>query len=166
LETAYVIPDFFRDKRNPREKNYFRASIGMDYSLNSKTYGFFEYHFNSPGENRAEKYMAIIPTSAYQDGSVYLLGKHYLNLGCTYQLSPLMPFTGIIILNLSDRSLILSPSIEYNIAENIYLAASAYIGLGKSPELPICPLSPFPFIYRSEFGAYPDMIFTSFRIYF
>jgi hypothetical protein len=166
LESAFVIPDFFRENRDPIEKEYFRASVGMDYNLNNKTYGFFEYHFNSPGENQPEKYANLIPTSAYQDGAVYLLGKHYLNLGCIYQLTPLIPFTTMIILNLSDWSVVLSPTFEYNIAENIYLAAGAYIGLGKSPEIAINSLNSVPTRYRSEFGAYPDMIYTSFRIYF
>jgi hypothetical protein len=166
FESAYVIPDFFREKRDPGEKNYFRSSIGIDYNLNSKTYGFFEYHFNSAGESRPEKYLDLLPTPAYQDGSVYLLGKHYLNLGCTYQLTPLLPFTGLVIMNLNDWSVILSPSFEYNIAENIYLAAGAYVGLGKNPQLAIGPLNSIPFVYESEFGSYPDLIYTSFRIYF
>jgi hypothetical protein len=166
LETAYVIPGFFSENKNPVEKDYFRASVGMDTNLNSKTYGFFEYHFNSPGENQPDRYLTLIPTSAYKDGSVYLLGKHYLNLGCIYQLTPLMPFTAMVILNLNDWSVILSPSFEYNIAENIYLAAGAYIGIGKSPEMAIDASNSIPSRYRSEFGAYPDMIYTSFRIYF
>jgi hypothetical protein len=166
LESAYVIPDCFREKKDPKEKNYFRASIGMDYNLNSKTYGFIEYHFNSPGESRPEKYLDLLQSSAFQDGSVYLLGKHYLNIGCIYQLTPLMPFTGMIIQNLSDWSLILSPTFEYNIAENIYLAAGAYIGLGKNPELAVDSTNSYPFLYQSELGAYPDIVYTSFRIYF
>jgi len=166
FESAYVIPDFFREKRDPKEKNYLRASIGMDYNLNSKTYGFIEYHFNSPGESRPENYVDLLQSSAFQDGSVYLFGKHYLNIGCLYQLTPLIPFTGVIILNLSDWSLVLSPVFEYNIAENIYLAAGAYIGLGKGPEIAYDRLNSIPFFYNSEFGTYPDMIYTSFRIYF
>ncbi|MGD2245498.1 MAG: hypothetical protein PVI11_03010 [Candidatus Aminicenantes bacterium] len=166
LECAYVIPDCFRENKEPKEENYFRSSIGMDYNLNSKTYGFIEYHFNSAGKNRPEEYIDLLSSSAYGEGSVYLLGKHYLNIGTIYELTPLMPFTGMVILNLSDRSLILSPTFEYNIAENIYLAAGAYIGLGKNPERVLGSLTPLPFFYQSEFGAYPDIIYTSFRIYF
>jgi hypothetical protein len=166
LESAYVIPEFFKENRDPTEKNYWRVSVGIDYNLNSKTYGFFEYHFNSPGENQPDKYFTLIPTSAFQDGSVYLFGKHYLNLGCIYQLTPLIPFTTMIVLNLSDWSMVLSPSFEYNIAENIYLAAGVYIGMGKNPELPTHSLNSISYRYQSEFGAYPDMIYTSFRIYF
>ncbi len=166
LEAAYVIPDFFGEKENPNGENYFRASIGLDYNLNSRTYGFIEYHFNSAGENQPEKYSSLTITPAYRDGSVYLFGQHYMNIGSTYQLSPLMPLTGLLIANLSDWSLVLSPSIEYNISQNIYLAAGAYLGLGENPERVLGPLSPNPLILRSEFGSYPDMLFTSFRIYF
>jgi hypothetical protein len=166
FESAYVIPGFFREKKEPKENNYFRASIGADYNLNSKTYGFIEYHLSSAGKNQPEKYLDLLQSSAFRDGSVYLLGRHYLNIGTIYQLNPLLPFTGMIILNLSDLSLVLSPSFEYNIAENIYLAAGAYIGLGKKPKLSIDLLNPLPFFYRSEFGTYPDMVYTSFRIYF
>lgn len=166
FESGYVIAECFREEKDPQEKNYFRVSVGMDYNLSRKTYGFIEYHYNSAGKNRPEKYLDSLQSSAYQDGSVYLLGKHYLNLGSTYQLTPLMPFTGMIILNLSDRSIILSPFLEYSIAQNIYLAAGGYIGLGQNPELSLDPRNPHAFSYRSEFGAYPDMIYTSFRIYF
>jgi hypothetical protein len=82
-----------------------------------------------------------------------------MNLGATYQVSLLIPFTGMIIVNMTDGSVILSPGLEYNIAENIYLSAGAFVGIGKHPDI-------FPARYRSEFGAYPTMIYTSFRIYF
>lgn len=166
LETAYVIPDYFRETKKQKEKNYFRGSIGLDYNLNSKTYGFLEYHFNSAGKNQPEDYTSLFDLSAYQDGSVYFMGKHYLNVGSIYQLSALMPVTGLLIFNLSDRSLILSPILEYNIAENIYLAAGAYIGLGKNPEIVLDSLASHPLLLRSEFGTYPDLLFTSFRFYF
>jgi len=166
LESAFVVPHFFGDNRDLTEKNYFRGSIGMDYNLSGRTYGFIEYHFSSPGKNRPEEYTDISHSSTLRDGSVYLLGKHYLNIGCQYQISPLLPFTGMIIINLGDWSLILSPALEYNISENIYLAAGAYIGIGKGPSLSIGPLESPRFLYRSEFGAYPDMLHTSFRIYF
>jgi hypothetical protein len=166
FESAYVIPEYFREKKDPKEKDYFRASIGMDYSLSRKTYAFVEYHFSSAGKNQAEKYPVLLQSSAYRDGSVYLLGKHYLNIGGTYQLKPLIPFTGMIILNLSDGSLVLSPTLEYNIAQNIYLAAGGYIGLGKNPELVVDSLNTLPYFFKSEFGAYPDLIYTSLRIYF
>lgn len=166
LEAAYVIPDAFRAGRRDAEKDYIRTSAGLDYSLGGGTYGFIEYHFNSAGRGRPEDYLGLFGTSPYQDGSVYLLGRHYLNLGSTVQLSPLLPFTGLVILNLSDGSLVLAPSLEYNVAENIYLAGGAYVGLGRRPENVLGPLTPQPRVLHSEFGAYPDMVFVAGRIYF
>ncbi len=166
VEAAWVIPDALRESRRESERSYGRVSFGLDYSPRNDTYGFIEYHFSSAGEGRPEDYMRLFNTSPYQDGSVYLLGRHYLNFGATVQLSPLVPFTGMVILNLNDGSVVFAPQVEYNIAENIYLAGGGYLGFGKKPETVLGPIGIPPLLFHSEFGAYPDMIFTSFRVYF
>jgi hypothetical protein len=168
-EGAYVLTDFFKRENAsglPKEENYFRASMGLDYNFNKKLYGFFEYHFNSAGKRKSELYPEFLGSSAFNKGSVYLMGKQYLNLGVTYQITPLIPFEGLLIFNLIDGSLILSPTLEYNIAENMYLSAGAYVGVGKQPVLAGCSCSGFHFNFSSEFGSYPSIFFTSFRIYF
>ncbi len=98
------------------------------------------------------------------EGAAYLMGRHYLNLGMSYQVSALIPFTGLVFINLKDGSITLSPMVEYNIAENIYLAGGAYIGIGKKPG--IIDLSSGTSRFHSEFGSYPAMFYTSFRVYF
>ena len=173
-EAAYVITDFF-DKNKDKNlysieekynKNYFRASIGMDYNFSSKLYGFFEYHFNSAGKKKPGDYTYIFYSTAFNEGAVYLMAQHYLNLAVTYQVTPLIPFTSLLIFNVSDASLTFSPTIEYNIKEDIYIAAGAYLGVGKRPEVcDVCNPDP-SFRFNSEFGSYPNMVFTSFRIYF
>lgn len=168
-EAAYVVPDLFKKEDAPdkvNEKDYFRASIGVDYNFSGKFYSFFEYHFNSAGGGDPGDYMGLFGRTAYTEGSVYLMGKHYLNLGMTYQVTPLVPFTGLLLFNVNDGSLTFAPTIEYNIKEDIYIGVGAYLGIGKGPE--ICdvnnPVNSLRF--HSEFGAYPAMFFTSFRIYF
>ena len=170
LEAAVVDPDFF-DKDNelaPMTKKYretyFRASLGMDYNFSGTFYGFCEYHFNSAGKRKAGDYTEFFFDTAYTEGSAYLMGQHYLNLGMTYQVSPLIPLTGVVFVNLTDGSVTISPTLEYNIAENIYLGGGAYIGIGKKPEI----INPSGNVIRfhSEFGAYPAMFYTSFRVYF
>jgi hypothetical protein len=170
IEAAYVDPDFFNKDKNtqpPDEKytkTYFRASVGMDYTFTGKLYGFFEYHFNSAGKKKPGDYTDVFYSTAFTEGAAYLMGRHYLNLGMTYQVSALIPFSGLVFINLSDGSVTLSPMLEYNIAENIYLGGGAYIGIGKRPE--IVDLSTGAFRFHSEFGAYPAMFYTSFRVYF
>lgn len=171
LEAAYVITDVFKKNRDPEyflpgsNRDYVRVSLGMDYNFTADLYAFFEYHYNSAGKSEPEQYEEAFLSTAYTEGAVYLMGKHYLNFGVTYQISPLIPFSGIVFYNISDGSITLAPSAEYNIAENIYLSLGAYIGIGKKPE--IYPSSTGPVLrLHSEFGAYPAMLYTSFRFYF
>jgi hypothetical protein len=167
MEAAYVIPEIFKPGEEWGEgQGYVRISTGLDYNFNSGLYGFMEYHYNSAGSLNSEDYLENLNSPAYQDGSVYLLGIHYLSLGLTYQMHPLIPLHTLIIWNLCDFSLMWSLSVEYNIAENIYIKAGVFLGLGGNPEqIMVGPgltvLKPY-----SEFGTYPDMFYTSFRLYF
>ncbi len=146
--------------------DYFRASAGMDYNFGPKTYGFVEYHFNSAGGARPADYASLAGTVAYRDGATYLLGRHYLSVGSTYRVTALTPFTGLLIINLTDPSAVLSPSLAYNVAENVDLAAGAYVRVGRCPVL-LPTMSPLPTrALRSEFGTYPDVVYVSFRVYF
>ena len=168
LEAAYVIGGALRDPEGVggEVSNYIRLSTGLDYSFSGSIYAFLEYHFNGAGRGESTEYSRLFSSNAYRYGSVYFVARHYLIGGVTWQISPLIPFTGSIITNLNDGSFILVPRIEYNLAENVYLAAGAFWGVGKGPELR--PVEPESAIYslRSEFGAYPRTLFTSFRIYF
>jgi hypothetical protein len=166
IEAAYVDPDFFSKEKDQLidEKSYFRASVGMDYTFTGKLYGFFEYHFNSAGKKKPGDYTDVFYSTAFTEGAAYLMGQHYLNLGMTYRVSALIPFSGLVFINLNDGSITLSPMLEYNIAENIYLGGGAYIGIGKRPG--IVDPSSGAFRFHSEFGAYPAMFYTSFRVYF
>ncbi|MCK4760839.1 MAG: hypothetical protein KAW12_01475 [Candidatus Aminicenantes bacterium] len=167
FETAYVKPGYFNSQEKGIEKDYFRASVGLDYNFGGKVYAFIEYHFNSAGKNEPGEYLDFFQTTAFLEGAAYLMGRHYLNAGLTYQLSPLIPFTGMVIYNLSDGSFSISPNLEYNIAENIYISAGAYLGVGRRPGFLFPQDRPQPLtIFNSEFGAYPHMFFAAFRIYF
>jgi hypothetical protein len=168
LEVAYVVPDAFLRNGAAGGPDYFRASAGVDYNFSAKTYGFAEYHFNSAGRGEPEAYPLSLGTVPYRDGAVYLLGRHYMSVGSTYQITPLLPFTGLIIANLSDLSIMLAPSLEYNISQNIYVSGGAYIGIGRSPEIVASVPGPSlqPNLLHSEFGSFPDVVYASFRIYF
>jgi hypothetical protein len=165
LESAYVLPGALNHNR-PIAQNYGRITAGIQQSLGPRLQGFFEYHFNSAGASRSANYADLSIQPAYARGTVYLLGRHYLSAGMTCQALPLIPFTGQVIWNVGDGSLSLSPQAEYNLAENIYLAAGAYLGLGRRPGVPSSNGPDVSSDFRSEFGGYPDFAFLSFRFYF
>lgn len=167
MEGAYVFVNALNEDSVNENPDYFRGSIGFDYSLGGDTYGFMEYHFNGAGSNHAEGYFANLSTTAYTEGSVYLMGKHYLAPGVSHQLTPLITAAGEALVNLSDPSVFLAPNLEYNIAQDIYITAGAYVGIGRRPEFNIAADPGSNRVdFRSEFGSYPDTYYGSFRIYF
>jgi hypothetical protein len=166
LEAAYVRNHLDPGDPAATPRGYFRASTGIEYFFSDRFSGFCEYHFNTAGAGTAQNYEADFSLPAYRDGAVYLLGRHYLCLGGIVHVHPLMPLSLLAIGNLGDRSLELSPTLEYNLSQNIYLSIGAYIGLGKKAQAAASISGPDSLLFHSEFGAYPDMVFTSFRVYF
>ena len=160
LEAAYVYANAF-DSENAEAKNYLRASIGLDYSFAGRAYGFVEYHFSGAGAGEPEDYLTNLDRPAYTDGAIYLMGRHYLVPGLTFQITPLISLSGVLLSNLSDPSVFPSLQVEYNLAQDIYLSAGGFIGIGKRPETEDEETQ-----FRSEFGGYPTLFFFSFRIYF
>ena len=160
LEAGYVYANAF-DSENAEAENYLRASIGLDYSFGGVAYGFIEYHFSGAGAGAPGDYLANLAQPAYTDGGVYLMGKHYLVPGLTYQITPLISLSGVILSNVSDLSVFPSLQVEYNLAQDIYLSAGGFIGIGKRPETEDEETQ-----FRSEFGGYSSFYFLSFRIYF
>ncbi len=157
LEAAHVFTDALNDNAGV-SRDYFRASVGCDYSLENNTYVFAEYHFNQAGKDEAGDYLQNYFETAYIDGAVYLLGRHYFVPGIAWEFSPLVMGSLQILTNLTDQSVYLTPNVEYNVAENFYFSGGLFIGLGKESSLTSA--------MGSEFGAYPDIYFTSFRYYF
>ena len=165
LESAYTFPDALNDDSNiEKDDSYLTVSLGSDYSFGDKTYGFIEYYFNQAGAGDPNEYRSQFTKTAYTEGSVYLLGKHYLISGINYQITPLMNYSGQLLTNLNDPSVFFYSLLEYNFASNIYLSGGAFIGVGKKPEVNYgFPVSED---LNSEFGTYPDIYFTSISIYF
>ena len=159
LETAYVFTTSFDDLPDAAD-NYLRTSVGLDYSFGGETYTFIEYHFNGAGAKNPENFLTNLEQPAYTRGGVYLLGTHYLAPGITHQLTPLISFSGQMLFNLSDPSTWIAPQIAYNVAEDIHLSVGGFISVGKRPK------NGDSTQFQSEFGSYPNLLFSSFRVYF
>jgi hypothetical protein len=91
-----------------------------------------------------------------------------------YPISLLWNVGGTVLFNASDGSYLLAPTVEYNVLDNVYLAAGAFVGLGDQAHIletaggyggdPL--LDPSALRFESEFGAYTDTYFISARYYF
>jgi len=152
-EMAVVENNKFTDIK-PNESSYYRISTGLDYNISSKLYAIIEYHYNSCGVNDSQDYYKLLNKESYNEGSVYLLGENYFNLIMSYQLSPLISWQTTILWNINDGSTGILPSLEYNIAENIYISGGGnfYLDLYKSGV--------------KEFDYYEDLFYTGIKMYF
>jgi hypothetical protein len=157
MEAGQVLAGAAGGSRDSGE-DYLRFNTGLDYTLRNGTYLFAEYHFSGAGTGTPQSYPTRFQRTALQDGAVYILARHYAGAGVTRQVTPLLTVVGQLLVNLDDGSLLAAPSLDYSLAENLYVGAGGYIGLGRSPQAG----QPF----RSEFGAYPDFGFVSVRIYY
>ena len=144
-------------------ESYLRLSAGLDYSFGSRLYGFFEYHLNGAGTGRSSRYLSRPDLKAYTEGAVYLLGRHYMAPGLTFQATPLLIFSAQTLVNAGDGSAFVSPRFEYGFAEDVFVEGGVFLGLGRGLKRGDAPLQLEP---RSEFGLYPDIYFTSMRLYF
>ena len=164
VEAAYVIPDILslEAAQDAWAGDYLRLSAGLDYTFANGFYTYLEYHLNSAGESDAADYLQLAAEPAYSDGGAYLLGRHYLGLGGTYPLTPLLPASALALVNLNDLSLVITLCLEYNIKENVYVEAGCVLGLGENPVL----AGGVPVEYRTEFGVYPNTIYTALKLYF
>jgi len=165
LEAAYVFVGATGEKRP--EEDYLRVSTGLDYNLFGNLYAFIEYHFNGAGKDSAKDYLRLSNKTAYHEGQVYLLSRHYLIPGFTCTLTPLINIQTNIMINLTDGSLFISPRLEYSLMQDLFVEVGGFISVGekgrfssgdtggvKIPEA------------RSEFGIYQDLYFVSLRFYF
>ncbi len=166
-EMALVRTSFFKQETSDEQFDYLRISAGADYNLRGNYYVYAEYLYNSAGKSRAVDYINMFTEIPFAEGNVFQTSKNYLSLGVNKQIHPLIGANNLVIWNIDDGSLIISPVIDYNIKENIYISAGAFIGIGKRPELNLNGSeSEGKLTLRSEFGSYPSIIYSSFRIYF
>ncbi|MBT3268554.1 hypothetical protein HN371_15470 [Candidatus Poribacteria bacterium] len=149
LEAAYTFTE------SVEADDYARLSAGLDYSPAQMVYTFAEYHLNTSGANRADGYASLAGTPAYVDGAAYLLGRHYAAVGASLATNPLVAGGLQVIVNLIDGSALLAPSVEYSFAEDVYLAAGAFVGIGPAADTA-----------EAEFAAYADTLYGTIRLYF
>ena len=176
LEAAYFnVEDLFYKKDVPPisegsdytiTDGYLRLSAGADYSFSEKLYGFIEYHYNGAGEFKPSSYFRNNHKVAYKKGGVYLMSQNYIAPGGFYQFTPLFSGGLNCLWNLNDYSAMLSPNLEYNFAQDVYISLGANIGFGKGGIESNDDVAGYPPTGKSEFGLYPDMWFMSFRVYF
>ncbi len=92
-----------------------------------------EYLYNGSGGHRPEDYPAVATSAPYLEGLSYLLGRHYLLIGPSYQLHPLVNLNGLLICNLEDESFLLRPLVSISLTDNLQLDVFWNWARGEAP---------------------------------
>jgi hypothetical protein len=112
-----------------------------------------QYLYNGPGSEDPEDYPEVLASAPVQEGLTYLLGRHYLIIAPSYDVHPLATLQGLVIYNIADKSALLRPLLDLNLADNLSLQLFYTGHFGKQPHVAATYL---PAELRSEFGAIGD----------
>lgn len=142
-----------------------RATLGVEFGTSINLIGVIEYHYNGFGVLHTGEYLgaATALASRLVRGQVSGLARHYAGATLAYQPITELSIALVYIQNLQDGSLVLGPSIEYSISDEVRLSLSGFIPLGRdarwqtSGGLP--QLRP-----HSEFGLSPQLYVLTLRV--
>ncbi|MEA3362789.1 MAG: hypothetical protein U9Q61_05900 [Thermodesulfobacteriota bacterium] len=122
-----------------------------------------EYLFNGVGSDNPNEYPLVATSAPITEGLSFLLARHYLLLGPSYQFHPLVTVNGLLIYNIEDHSSLIRPQLAISLADNLQLDLFWAITTGKKSQLH--PLTQLPVIH-SEFGSAGDSGGLLLRWYF
>ncbi|MDX2480277.1 MAG: hypothetical protein QNK24_08060 [Desulfuromusa sp.] len=122
-----------------------------------------EYLFNGVGSDNPNEYPLVATSAPITEGLSFLLARHYLLLGPSYQFHPLVTANGLLIYNIEDHSSLMRPQLSISLADNLALDLFWAITTGQKSQLH--PLTHLPVIL-SEFGSAGDSGGLLLRWYF
>jgi len=133
------------------------------YRFNNGLVLLAEYLYNGPGSDEPADYPVVAGSAPLSEGLTFLLARHYLLLGPSYELHPLVTANGLVIFNMQDSSCLLRPQLAVSLSDNLQLDLFWAVAVGDKPALQ--PVTGLP-LTRSEFGSVGDSAGLLLRWYF
>jgi hypothetical protein len=143
--------------RNGPDPDFTSGTLEIDYRWDSSLQLITELHYNGFGSTDPDDYASLFLNRRIVTGQVQNIGRDYLASSLGTEFTPLITGTMAVLLNLHDRSGILSPTLQISLGDESSLAAGAIVPWGDGPTLSGLP---------SEYGAYPLSVWVQFRHYF
>ena len=133
--------------------SFWRASAGVDRQLTPTLTLTAEAGWNGFGSDDPADYPRIGAADRVQRGEVNSLGRSYIGASLVWQAHPLVSVTGVVLVNLSDASVLFLPHVDVSLAD-----AGALIGIGPGLNPDKTP--------GSEYGAVPATLYAALMAYF
>jgi hypothetical protein len=137
-------------------EGWYRFENGLNFQV--------EYLYNGAGVNDPNAYATVLSSAFTMEGLNYLMGKHYLLMGPSYELHPLVELEGLVLWNLKDSSFFIRPLVDISLAENLDLQIFWAFNVGEKPIKDASMGQAF--VPGSEFGTRGDYGGIYFKFYF
>ncbi len=115
------------------EDPFVRATLGGFYSWYEGPSLSAEFYYQSFGGADSTEYLAIYDSARFARGEVWAAGRYYGAVTLSYELTPLINVAAFSVVNITDPSAMIGPSLSWSAADNVELAAGAFFGAGERP---------------------------------
>lgn len=172
-DVAVTIPTEGPD--TPADPVFVRAVVGADGRPTTTTTVSGEVYVQSVGKADSEDLLLTLNSDRWQRGELRVAGLAYIGLALNQEITPTLNLSLASMINLTDPSALLIPSLGWSVASNAEVALGGYIGVGKRAEqrTPVftgdADADADELVrslgVRSEFGTYPGVAFLQLKAY-
>lgn len=142
-----------------QQRAVFQGLVGIDHVFSSVWRGEVELFYNGFGKDSLEDYQIL-----YQPHrSTPYLGKYYLGLATSWEISPILITSFHSVVNFVDRSSLLHFRIRYALADNIDLLVGQYLSIASHSRSEFG--GQIPILFGTSLGI-PDLTYFVLRLYF
>lgn len=159
-EISFTSSGDERDRDLAREC-FWRGSVGILRQLTPSIALNSEFAFNGYGTGDSSKYYLWAVSDRLLRGDVNGYGRYYWGTSLSSQLHPLVQGTFTSLVNLSDKSVLMTPAFTWSISDNADFIGGGEFSFGEGLKE-----DPGRNENISEYGVVPVTIFAAIRIYF
>ena len=145
-------------REHPNDEVAVRGAIGLDrfFTPGGKdVYFAVELQYDGFGAQSTSKLLETMSAKPFMQGEMQTIGQWTIASQLSYQIHPLVGVSGLALVNARDRSMLVSPGLNWSATGSLTVTAAAFRGLGT--EL----TSPGTLGLGSEFGFIPAIGYIS-----
>ena len=163
------------------EDPFLRGVLGSMWRPTDSSTITGEVYVQTFGTTDPDEYLLIAQQDRFARGQVWNWGVGYVGVAWAEQVTPLVSGNVAVIMNVTDPSTMVSPSLNWSISDNAVFGVGGFGGIGARPDADVRPedfVDPVTFQplgrrataaafgLNSEFGTYPIAVFTNMKAYF
>jgi len=144
-----------------------RLTLGLEH-LSQRWSAVAELHLNGLGVPDPDRYGQVLASEALARGETYLLGRRYLGVsgGWSPDVAARINVGGTVQANLDDGSVVLLPSLTWDVGRVVRWTLGGLVGVGPGLESSSLPGGGATVTPGSEFGSYGRFLYLQVATFF